>query len=883
MKKWSGSQLGKGLGIALSCLAAAGMAASILWLAAVSFVEPSDLLLDDKEEAFFKSGTFGNRLREHVCQELEFYGESQALDASGQIDRKTLVDVLHFNDQGKITGTNTSGLAYTLGDLLDWNEKIGTTDGTPQKRILICEDPYGQHRYHYIEDFCKMAEEEDWSLRQETYEETYGGAVLEQEAAETSDDVQEGTGQKFKILDSQKLRQVLEQWAADKEAYYEYQALPVQVIDKNGNTLYSSIAFYDGIQLDEICQPQGASSLLEVINEKQWSLEEIFYALEAVINRIPEKAADLETGWAQHTQPSNVRYLYVDLGQNAAFSNDPAYSAAKEWKDSVEKFRQTASHAILMSGSAGSAFESTLGGNEGTWEHLVESSLTDTALGARDYVFAVTVDTALPVQDWMSAEKDAFHRNVGILKKALGVCVVSMLLFLASFIWLTLTAGKKLIFFDRWKTEISALVVLGVWSLLPAFLQETGFLQPAILSEYLEQGTVAGYQMKFYLAVVAVAAAAIDLLFLWGYLSFVRRVKARTLWKNSMLRVLLRQGKRAFLALKDIPRKALVLCAYLFAEFFLTLCLADFLYGGGFAVFCLFLIQAAGIGWIVKVEIEYQKIKKGVQKIASGKIAEKIPTQGLTFDRRTLAQDINHIREGLDRAVDESLRSERLKTELITNVSHDIKTPLTSIINYVDLLKREQLPGEKIQGYLDILEKKSQQLKTLTEDVVEASKASTGNLRLEYEDLDLVEMILQVNGEFQEKFSQQGLTLVQHLPEDPVVIRADGRRVWRILENIYQNACKYAMPHTRIYVELGTEAVRAVFTMKNISQQPLNISPDELTERFIRGDSSRNTQGSGLGLSIAKSLTELQNGEFQLYLDGDLFKVQIAFPLLEGV
>ncbi len=887
MKKWSGSQLGKGLGIALSCLAAAGLAAGILWLAAVSFVEPSDLLLDDKEDAFFKSGTFGNRLREHVCQELEFYGESQALDDSGQIDRKAVVDVLHFNDQGKITGTNTSGLAYTLGDLLDWNEKIGTTDGTPQKRILICEDPYGSRHYHYIEDLCEMAEEKNWSLRQETYEETYSGAVLEQEAAETSDDVQEGTDQKSKILDSQKLRQVLEQWAADKEAYYEYQALPVQVIDKNGNTLYSSIALYDGIQLDEICQPQGASSLLEVVNEKQWSLEEIFYALEAVINRIPEKAADLETGWVQHTQPSNVRYLYVDLGQDAAFSNDPAYSTAREWKDSLERFRQTASYAILTSGSAGSAFESTIGGNEGTWEHLVESSLADTALGARDYVFAVTVDTTLPVQDWMATEKDSFYRNVGILKKAIGVCVASMILFLASLAWLTLTAGKTLNFFDRWKTEAAALLVIVVWSCSVAFLQETGLLQPSILSEYLEQGTVAGYQMRFYVAVVAVTAAIMDLFFLWGYLSLVRRIRARTLWRNSILRVLLRQGKRAFLgvflSLRDIPRKAVVLGAYLSAESFLTLCLADFSYGGGFAVFCLFLIQAAGIGWIVKVEIEYQKIKKGVQKIASGKIAEKIPTQGLTFDRKTLAQDINHIREGLDRAVDESLRSERLKTELITNVSHDIKTPLTSIINYVDLLKREQLPDEKIQGYLDILEKKSQQLKTLTEDVVEASKASTGNLSLEYEDLDLVEMILQVNGEFQEKFSQQGLTLVQHLPEDPVVIRADGRRVWRILENIYQNAYKYAMPHTRIYVELGTEAVRAVFTMKNISQQPLNISPDELTERFIRGDSSRNTQGSGLGLSIAKSLTELQNGEFQLYLDGDLFKVQIAFPLLEGV
>lgn len=877
MKKWLGSRLGKGLGIALSCLSAAGLVVSILWLAAVSFVEPSDLPLDDRGDAFFKSGTFRNRLREYVSRELEFYGESRALDASGKINRDVLVDIVAFNDQGKITGTDTSGLAYTVGDLLDWKEKMGTTDGSPQKRILICEDPSGRRSYYYWEDFYKMVEEKNWSMQQETYEEGY----IVQEEAETTEDTGQDLTYQNRIQDSQEIRRILEQWAADRD--YHYEGFPAQIVDKNGNIIYSSITFYDGTQLDEICRPQGVSSLLEVVNEKQWSLEDIFYVLETTINTMPEKAANLEAERAEHAQPSNVRYLYVDLDQNAAFSNNAAYGTAKEWKDYVEEFRQMGSYVILTNGSAGTAYESTMDGSQESWEHVVASSLSDTALSDRDYVFAVAVDMSLPIQDQLSAERDSFQRDIGILKKAIGVCIASAVLFLLSLVWLTLAAGRgsALAPFDRWKTEISAFLVLIVWSVSLAFLLETGLLQPAVFREYLEYGTVTAPQMKFYVAVAAVISAVIDLLFLWGYLSLVRRVKARTLWKDSILRVLLRQGKRAFFALKDIPRKAAVLCAYLFAEFFLIIWVVNLSYGGGsgFAIFCLLLLQAAGIGWIVKVEIEYQKIKKGVQKIASGDIAGKIPIQGLTFDRRTLAQDINHIGEGLDRAVDESLRSERLKTELITNVSHDIKTPLTSIINYVDLLKREQIPDEKIQGYLDILEKKSQQLKTLTEDVVEASKASTGNLSLEYEDLDLVEMILQVNGEFQERFSQQGLELIQRLPEDPVVIRADGRRVWRILENIYQNAYKYAMPHTRIYVELGTETVRAIFTMKNISQQPLNISPDELTERFIRGDSARNTQGSGLGLSIAKSLTELQSGEFQLYLDGDLFKVQIAFPL----
>ena len=218
-----------------------------------------------------------------------------------------------------------------------------------------------------------------------------------------------------------------------------------------------------------------------------------------------------------------------------------------------------------------------------------------------------------------------------------------------------------------------------------------------------------------------------------------------------------------------------------------------------------------------------------------------------------------------------------MKTELITNVSHDIKTPLTSIINYVDLLKREQFEDPKICGYIEVLEQKAQRLKVLTEDVVEASKASTGNITLEMADLDFVEMVHQVIGEFEERFSERNLTMMVHFTDEPSVIYADGQRMWRVLENIFNNVVKYAMEGTRVYAEIVNKQKKIIFTLKNISQQPLNISADELTERFIRGDVSRNTEGSGLGLSIAKSLTELQGGEFNLLLDGDLFKVVITF------
>ena len=244
-----------------------------------------------------------------------------------------------------------------------------------------------------------------------------------------------------------------------------------------------------------------------------------------------------------------------------------------------------------------------------------------------------------------------------------------------------------------------------------------------------------------------------------------------------------------------------------------------------------------------------------------------------------MADYINHIGEGLDAAVENSLKNERMKTELITNVSHDIKTPLTSIINYIDLLKRENPEDPKIRGYLEVLENKAQRLKVLTEDVVEASKASTGNITLEMTELNFVELVNQVIGEFEEKFEERKLQMIVHFDEEEAIICADGRRLWRVLENVFGNTAKYAMESTRHYVDVSVNRPNVQLSLKNISAQPLNITADELTERFIRGDVSRNTEGSGLGLSIAKDLVQLQGRTMNLILDGDLFKVTIEFKM----
>ena len=278
-----------------------------------------------------------------------------------------------------------------------------------------------------------------------------------------------------------------------------------------------------------------------------------------------------------------------------------------------------------------------------------------------------------------------------------------------------------------------------------------------------------------------------------------------------------------------------------------------------------------------KTAAAFDKIAEAIKQIANGDTRYRLDESEFSGGEISVVKDLNNISKGFQGAINEQVKSERLKADLITNVSHDIKTPLTSIINYVDLIKREKPENAKIQEYLDVLSLKSQHLKNLTEDLVEASKVSSGNISVELRDIDLVEMINQTNGEFEEKFSQKGLKIISILPSSSIMIRADGRHLWRVLENLYNNTFKYAAKNSRVYIDISSENNIATFVIKNISENPLNIRPDELTERFVRGDVSRTTEGSGLGLSIAKSLTILQGGKFDIIIDGDLFKVQIRF------
>lgn len=368
-------------------------------------------------------------------------------------------------------------------------------------------------------------------------------------------------------------------------------------------------------------------------------------------------------------------------------------------------------------------------------------------------------------------------------------------------------------------------------------------------------------------------------------LTFCTRIKVGRWWRNTLIWKLIRM---VFLILQAIFRWFLAVVSAIPALWKIVVCCVGLLLlstlmafqcaprediwvayiwvvGGGVSLF---------LCWTVW---QLQKLKKAGQALVSGDFNSKTRTDWMLPEIKEHGENLNSLANGLSVALEQRMRSERLKTELITNVSHDIKTPLTSIINYVDLLQKEHTE-EQGQEYLAVLDRQAKRLKKLTEDLLEASKASTGNISAALAPCNLHEFLNQILGEYEGRLSDAGLTLVTKVTGEELSVMADGKLLWRILDNLLGNTCKYALSGTRVYLDVYPQDSDAVIAVKNISSEPLNISADELMERFVRGDSSRSTEGSGLGLSIARSLTELQHGSFRLEVDGDLFKATITLP-----
>lgn len=374
-----------------------------------------------------------------------------------------------------------------------------------------------------------------------------------------------------------------------------------------------------------------------------------------------------------------------------------------------------------------------------------------------------------------------------------------------------------------------------------------------------------------------------EILCLLFCMSTAVRVKQGSIWKTS---VVYRVGKACFTWVKKMIGNISRAFPLLYKAFAVMAALAvlEFI---GLAVTAynpemqtvLWLAEKIAVyAFLILCLLQMKDLQQAAKNLAEGSADNPLDTSRMFGELKQHGLYLNHIQEGIQHAVDERMKSERFKTELITNVSHDIKTPLTSIINYVDLLEKEAIENEHAEEYLEVLSRQSARLKKLIEDLMEASKASTGNLNVVYEPCDAGVMLVQTIGEFEEKLKKAQIDLLVKDVGGPFVISADPRHLWRIFENLMNNICKYAQPSTRAYVNIEKSEQTGKIIFRNVSKYELNIDSNELLERFVRGDSSRNTEGSGLGLSIAQSLTELMQGTFELVIDGDLFKVTLTFP-----
>lgn len=510
-------------------------------------------------------------------------------------------------------------------------------------------------------------------------------------------------------------------------------------------------------------------------------------------------------------------------------------------------------------------------------------------LGNFDYNFAegsriwIGVDTDYPADDILKLSKETYAGLYNYYFEAIVSFAVSTLLLLAILVILTINAGKVTLIHEDDTQEVivkSARIdripieILAIITILTLLLLSLG---SEYALDYLINGKLIKYNSITAITLAGIAGFVICAIKIFLYLIYVRKFKCKLMWNTSLCRLVLGKSRQAALDLYD--NGSLVVRTWLPYLIFLALNLVLVLLGLTGTLIAFIIDMFVGV-WLYNESKVRSKIVDGIDVIAGGDAKHKIDTAGMHGYNLNLAEAVNSIGDGIDKAVSTSMKDERMKADLITNVSHDIKTPLTSIINYVDLLKRANIEDETARSYIDILEQKSLRLKALTNDLVEISKITSGNITLELVNLNMVEMINQVTGEFDERFKEKSLTPILNLPKEDVVIHADGQALYRILENLYINIYKYALQGTRVYIDLLTGENKAELIIRNISAEPVKLDSAMLTERFIRGDISRGTEGSGLGLSIAKSLAEAQNGRLDISLDGDLFKVVVSFDLI---
>lgn len=872
MNKWYRKTGVKAIVLIVAILSGAMLITNLLSLMNLAGSTDLPSLWTMSQQPFEESQEFNYMVENYMDDVLTQIRLENLFETDGMMNRNKEIDVMEYSKNDTANGENVSGIAYSLEELINWGEDFDSaeSDNYAKNSVIVCQKPEGTYEYYYTSDFMTRVESGVFD-------------IIMQDGSDVDGFLQELQNGKY-----------------TSSGFYNF-----DIVDMEGNILYTDCWNF-GSALIEKYAPQGAENLLQVVNNSprlNGKLSVIYDDLAYTLGNIYSDYQNYQMGF-EHLEEGNTNftYIYANNDTKKVVTNKTSYENYAELEKNVQNLISEKDVKYMVIYPNLKDFNSNMNVSKSDkWEKLRSYSSEK----KWNSVFAVAVDTTYTIQDQFYQNKVAYDNNIPYFKGTTWLLVLSIILFLGATIWLTLEAGRTaedeelhLNGFDHWKTEIAAVLIVLIWIVgsyigihfwngniytmindIPTYLKDGG----TYFEYYYARGmdvSSAYMSASLYLPSLSIAELAEIYFygvftlgcFFMGYVSLIKRIKGRNLWKNSLLRVIVRFIYKIYDNRKKTTKTVLLLCG-----FFLVQGIAVLFRNG--VTMLLVLLADVGVFYVVLNGLLLkEKLKKGIEEIALGNMEYQIPLQGLRGENLKLAEMINGIANGFHMAVEEAMKNERLKTDLITNVSHDIKTPLTSIINYVAILKQSDIADPKIQGYLDILEAKAQRLKTLTEDVVEASKVSSGNISLEYMDVDLVEMIQQTEGEMAEKFEARNLKMIVNLPAEPAVVHVDGRRMWRVLENIFGNAAKYAMPGTRVYADLKLEEDTVDLSLKNVSEHQLNISADELTERFIRGDLSRSSEGSGLGLSIAQSLTTMQGGTFNLYLDGDLFRVNIRFP-----
>lgn len=872
MNKWYRKTGVKAIVLIVAILSGAMLITNLLSLMNLAGSTDLPSLWTMSQQPFEESQEFNYMVENYMDDVLTQIRLENLFETDGMMNRNKEIDVMEYSKNDTANGENVSGIAYSLEELINWGEDFDSaeSDNYAKNSVIVCQKPEGTYEYYYTSDFMTRVESGVFD-------------IIMQDGSDVDGFLQELQNGKY-----------------TSSGFYNF-----DIVDMEGNILYTDCWNF-GSALIEKYAPQRAENLLQVVNNSprlNGKLSVIYDDLAYTLGNIYSDYQNYQMGF-EHLEEGNTNftYIYANNDTKKVVTNKTSYENYAELEKNVQNLISEKDVKYMVIYPKLKDFNSNMNVSKSDkWEKLRSYSSEK----KWNSVFAVAVDTTYTIQDQFYQNKVAYDNNIPYFKGTTWLLVLSIILFLGATIWLTLEAGRTaedeelhLNGFDHWKTEIAAVLIVLIWIVgsyigihfwngniytmindIPTYLKDGG----TYFEYYYARGmdvSSAYMSASLYLPSLSIAELAEIYFygvftlgcFFMGYVSLIKRIKGRNLWKNSLLRVIVRFIYKIYDNRKKTTKTVLLLCG-----FFLVQGIAVLFRNG--VTMLLVLLADVGVFYVVLNGLLLkEKLKKGIEEIALGNMEYQIPLQGLRGENLKLAEMINGIANGFHMAVEEAMKNERLKTDLITNVSHDIKTPLTSIINYVAILKQSDIADPKIQGYLDILEAKAQRLKTLTEDVVEASKVSSGNISLEYMDVDLVEMIQQTEGEMAEKFEARNLKMIVNLPAEPAVVHVDGRRMWRVLENIFGNAAKYAMPGTRVYADLKLEEDTVDLSLKNVSEHQLNISADELTERFIRGDLSRSSEGSGLGLSIAQSLTTMQGGTFNLYLDGDLFRVNIRFP-----